>query len=162
MDEQRVGLPDNLDRVRPRAPLARGGERQGLVGGEHGHDSHGHAVLVLFRKGGDNMKAVAFDSAVGDSGHIAEVDDLALEGLQPLGVGRADGRQRERRSKVVWRIVILVSSFKCIYSLLVTRIYACLPRMQVGCGALRSHLCVKALSLTAAIVIARPILLSGR
>ncbi len=70
-----------------------------MVGGEHGHDPHGHGVLVFFREGGDDTKAVALDSVVSDTGHVAEVDDLALEGLQPLRVGRADGRQRERGSK---------------------------------------------------------------
>jgi hypothetical protein len=55
------------------------------------------AALVLFREGGDDTKAVALDSVVSDTGHVAEVDDLAPEGLQPLRVCRADGRQRERQ-----------------------------------------------------------------
>ena len=41
----------------------------------------GHGVLVFFREGGDDTKAVALDSVVGDTGHVAEIDDLALEGL---------------------------------------------------------------------------------
>jgi hypothetical protein len=99
MDEHRVGPPDDLDRVGRGARLVWGGERQALAGGEHGYDPHGHGVLVFFREGGDDTKAVVLDSAVSDAGNVAEVDDLALEGLQPLRVGRADGRQRERSSK---------------------------------------------------------------
>jgi hypothetical protein len=37
-----------------------------------------------------------FEQRRRDTGHVAEIDDLALEGLQPLRVCRADGRQRER------------------------------------------------------------------
>jgi hypothetical protein len=82
VDEHRVGPPHDLDRVGRGGRLVRGGERQALVGAKHGHDPHGHSVLALFREGGDDAKAVALDSVVGDTGHIAEVDDLSLEGLQ--------------------------------------------------------------------------------
>jgi hypothetical protein len=33
---------------------------------------HGHGVLVLFREGGDDTKAVALDGVVGDSGHVLD------------------------------------------------------------------------------------------
>src|ERR1700730_9773802 len=117
VDEHRVGPPDDLDRVGRGACLARGGERQALVGAEHGHDAHGHSVLVLFRESGDDTKAVALDSVVGDTGHIAEVDDLALEGLQPLqGAGPMDANASAAARVVLW-IVMVVSSYTCIYPL---------------------------------------------
>src|SRR5262249_19760877 len=50
MNEDRVGPPDDLDRVGRGARLVGGGQRQALIGAEHGHDAHGHSVLVLFRE----------------------------------------------------------------------------------------------------------------
>ena len=90
--------------------LVRGGERQALVGGEHDHDPHGHSVLVLFREGGDDAKAVALDSVVSDSGHVAEIDDLALEGLQPSACAGPMAANANAAARVVWRIVMVVSS----------------------------------------------------
>jgi hypothetical protein len=52
-----------------------------LAGGEDGRDPHGQGALVFFREGGDDTKAVALDSAASDAGHVAKIDDLALEGL---------------------------------------------------------------------------------
>jgi hypothetical protein len=98
-NEDRVCLPDYLDRVGRGARLMRRGQRQALAGGEHGDNPHWDSVLRLFGKGGDDTKTVALDRVVGDPRHIAEVDDLTLEGLQPFRMGRADGRQRERGGK---------------------------------------------------------------
>jgi hypothetical protein len=57
------------------------GQCQTLAGGERGHHPYRHSILCLFREGSDDMKAVALDSVVGDRRHIAEIDDLTLEGL---------------------------------------------------------------------------------
>jgi hypothetical protein len=70
-----------------------------LVGGEHGDNPHGHSVLGLFGEGSDDTKTVALHRVIGDPRHIAEIDDPALEGLEPLGVCRADRQQRERGGK---------------------------------------------------------------
>jgi hypothetical protein len=59
----------------------------------------GTASSAFFGEGSDDTKTVALHRVIGDPRHIAEIDDPALEGLEPLGVCRADRQQRERGGK---------------------------------------------------------------
>jgi hypothetical protein len=59
----------------------------------------GTASSAFLAEGSDDTKTVALHRVIGDPRHIAEIDDPALEGLEPLGVCRADRQQRERGGK---------------------------------------------------------------
>jgi hypothetical protein len=86
-----------------------------LVRAEHGHDPHGHSILVLFREGGDDTKAVALDSVVATPDTSPRSMTWPWRGFSPSACAGPMNANASAAARVVWRIVIVVSSYPGIY-----------------------------------------------